>query len=138
MYGRRYLYSKNDKKYGIQITPLLDVLLVLLVVFMAVTPAVISGIDVSLPESSIDDVSKISRKSIVTISLMSNGAVYVENKLVDSESFSSDLNEYSKNNKDAHIFIKSDKNCTYGNVVSLINLISQMGYKNTILITDPK
>ncbi len=116
----------------INITPLVDVILVLLIIFMVTTPMLVKGIKVNLPKAKAG-VNKIAKKDII-ISIDKDGNYYIDKVKVTENA----LEDYLKAHKDRAVIIKSDKRVAYGVVVHLIDLIKSAGINKVGLATEPK
>lgn len=119
----------------INITPFVDVLLVLLVVFMIASPVIVSGLNVNLPNGSENYDVKVSDLNItVTIDSLNN--IYVDDSPTIFANFMEYIFSKSKGNKSASIFIRADKALNYGNVMNIVAKLSQNGYSQVVLVTD--
>lgn len=120
----------------INVTPFVDVMLVLLIIFMVTAPLLTSGIKINLPESSA--VLKNEKKDPVTVSINSKGEIFIQKKKFSKEQLVKKLNVLKKNNKNLKIYIKGDKKLDYGKVMDLMNLINSSGFKKVALVTKLK
>ena len=135
---RKFSFYKRDNKPEINITPMMDICLILLVTFMSVTPSIISGIDVSMPKSNNGKgIARFASSNPITISYNQEKNIYVDNKKVKPSTFISEINNISHNQKETPIFIKADRSNSYGNVIMLMEQLHKVGYTNTILVTEP-
>ena len=120
----------------INVTPFVDVMLVLLIIFMVTAPLLTSGIKINLPESS--SILKNEKKDPVTVSLNSKGEIFIQKKKFSKEQLIIKLTLLKKNNKNLKIYIKGDKKLNYGRVMELMNLINKSGFKKVALVTKLK
>ena len=120
----------------INVTPFVDVMLVLLIIFMVTAPLLTSGIKINLPESS--SVLKNEKKDPVTVSINSKGEIFIQKKKFSKDQLIKKLNLIKKNNQNLKIYIKGDKKLDYGKVMDLMNLINQSGFKKVALVTRLK
>ncbi len=120
----------------INVTPFVDVMLVLLIIFMVTAPLLTSGIKINLPESS--SVLKNEKKDPVTISINSKGETFIQKKKFSRDQLIQKLTLLKKNNKNLKIYIKGDKKLNYGKVMDLMNLINRSGFKKVALVTKLK
>jgi len=128
---------RNKKTISeINVTPFVDVMLVLLIIFMVTAPLLTSGIKINLPESS--SVLKNEKKDPVTVSLNSKGEIYIQKKKFSREQLINKLTLLKKNNENLKIYIKGDKKLNYGKVMELMNLINRSGFKKVALVTKLK
>ncbi len=125
------------KKYGrksvadINITPLVDVILVLLIIFMISSPMLTTGFDVSLPKASASALSVESKQVVVNV--RQNGSLSIDGKRV------ANLTKYLQDggyDSNTQIFIGGDKNVKYGSVVSVMSSLNSSGYKSVSLVTE--
>ena len=132
---------KKNQKFkktmsDINVTPFVDVMLVLLIIFMVTAPLLTSGIKINLPESSA--VLKNEKKDPVTVSINSKGEIFIQKKKFSKEQLIKKLSVLKKNNKNLKIYIKGDKKLDYGRVMDLMNLINNSGFKKVALVTKLK
>ena len=120
----------------INVTPFVDVMLVLLIIFMVTAPLLTSGIKINLPESS--SVLKNEKKDPVTVSINSKGEIFIQKKKFSKNQLIKKLSLLKKNNKNLKIYIKGDKKLDYGKVMDLMNLINKSGFKKVALVTRLK
>ena len=120
----------------INVTPFVDVMLVLLIIFMVTAPLLTSGIKINLPESS--SVLKNEKKDPVTGSINSKGEIFIQKKKFSKDQLINKLSLLKKNNQNLKIYIKGDKKLDYGKVMDLMNLINQSGFKKVALVTRLK
>ncbi len=120
----------------INVTPFVDVMLVLLIIFMVTAPLLTSGIKINLPESS--SVLKNEKKDPVTVSINSKGEIFIQKKKFSKNQLINKLSLLKKNNQNLKIYIKGDKKLDYGKVMDLMNLINQSGFKKVALVTRLK
>jgi biopolymer transport protein TolR len=128
---RRNIAPRNS----IQIAPLVDVMLVLLIVFMSVAPAIVSGIDVNLPNGG-SELNGVSKNQFVTITITKTNEVFVEEREVEMGLLINNVKRATNNNKSTTLFVKTDKDVKYGQVINVLTRLSNAGYKNTALVTN--
>ena len=120
----------------INVTPFVDVMLVLLVIFMITAPLLTTGIKINLPESTAKVISE--KKEPVTISLKKNGDIFLQKKKINEEELIKKLFELKKLNEDLKIYIRGDKDLNYGQVIKLMGTINKAGFKKVALVTKLK
>ena len=130
--------KKNRKKAisEINVTPFVDVMLVLLIIFMVTAPLLTSGIKINLPESS--SVLKNEKKEPVTVSLNSKGNIYINKKKFTRDQLITKLKALEKVNKNLKIYVKADKSINYGKVMDLMTVINKSGFTKVALVTRLK
>ncbi len=119
----------------INVTNLVDVVLVLLIVFMISAPMMQAGIEIDLPKASESprDVS-----AGIVISINKNQQIYIDQYKIPLEQFESRLKTIREVKKFRPIFIRADKSIPYGMVIELMAKIKKMGIDNVGLVTEPE
>jgi biopolymer transport protein ExbD len=121
----------------INVTPLVDVMLVLLVVFMIASFAITTGMPVPLPESS-TAYSKQDKGDHVVVSLDAEGKVYVGTQATKMERLIDDVNAEFNRNPGGALLIKGDRNLHYGQVREVMDLLAENGMTTLLLAADSK
>lgn len=121
----------------INITPLVDVLLVLLIVFMIASPILVAGINVDLPETKAGPV-KAGTDEPLIISIDKKGEIYILETKIDRKELAAKLKAITKEKKDTRIFVRGDRNVAYGEVVNLMAEIHYAGFTKVALISNIK
>ena len=129
-------YRTRQSISEINVTPFVDVMLVLLIIFMVTAPLLTAGIKVNLPESS--SVLKNEKNDPVTISMNSKGEIYIQKKKMSAKNLIKKLSALRSQNKDLKIYIKGDKNLNYGKIMDLMAFINKSGFKKVALVTKLK
>lgn len=137
---RKLKSSRNHDKSRlvseINITPFVDVLLVLLIIFMIAAPMMTGSIDVNLPKGSKSKKSK-PEENPISVSIKSNGSIYVNKfKIKNSDEMIKLIIAKANNDFQEKIFIKGDKAVDYGQIMNVIKDINQSGFQKVILVTD--
>ncbi|HKG59301.1 MAG TPA: biopolymer transporter ExbD [Pyrinomonadaceae bacterium] len=127
----------------INVTPMVDIMLVLLIIFMVVTPFLQPGINVPIPKNmnNPDLDSKITRESSVVISIPKDVEYYVGKKRLPKEQLAEEVDrmlEKIKNEQDRIVYIKSGTGVSYGDVVDVINEVRKLGVDKIGLVADKK
>ena len=125
--------KKREPISEINVTPFVDVMLVLLVIFMITAPLLTTGIKVNLPESSAKVISE--KKEPVTVSIKRNGDIFLQKKKINKKELIKKLFELKKLNEDLKIYIRGDKDLNYGQVIKLMGTINKAGFKKVALVT---
>ena len=128
--------SKNEPMSEINVTPFVDVMLVLLIIFMVTAPLLTAGIKINLPESA--SVLKNEKNDPVTVSMNSKGEIYIQKKKISPDDLIKKLIALKGQNKDLKIYIKGDKNLNYGKIMDLMSFINKSGFKKVALVTKLK
>ncbi|MDX2446536.1 MAG: protein TolR [Desulfobacterales bacterium] len=130
------LGGNNDRLMSeINVTPFVDVMLVLLIIFMVTAPMMIQGVDVSLPEATSGPLESKQEQLVVTID--QNNQVYINDFRVGIEGLKEKLIQITKNQKADEIYLRADKTVAYGMVVYVMSEIKGAGIEKLGMITDP-
>ncbi len=119
----------------INITNLVDVMLVLLIVFMISAPMIQAGIDIALPKAS---EAPVETTNSIIISIDKTGKIYIDNYPIPANDFESRLTTIRSVKKGRPIFIRADKTVPYGTVIELMGHIKKLGIEDVGLITEPE
>ena len=120
----------------INVTPLVDVMLVLLVVFMITAPMMQQGIDIQLPKTATAGIE--TRAEPLILSIKANKRVYWGGTMVSVDNLRTKLRAHFKTQKDKQVYIKADKSVDYGIVAEVIAEVKASGIENVGLVTLPK
>ena len=129
-------YKKRKSISDINVTPFVDVMLVLLIIFMVTAPLLTAGIKVNLPEST--SILKNEKNDPVTVTINSKGEIFLQKKKFSSTGLIKKLKVLKSQNKDLKIYIKGDKKLNYGKVMDLMSFINKSGFKKVALVTKLK
>jgi biopolymer transport protein TolR len=127
----------------INVTPMVDIMLVLLIIFMVVTPLLQHGITVALPSgmTNPDIDPRIIKESSIVISIPNNGEYYLGKQRLAQEDIKNKVGpmlEKLKTEEDRIVYIKSGVNVAYGDVVNIINEVRALGVDKIGLVADKK
>ena len=126
----------DQTKAEINVTPLVDVVLVLLIIFMVITPMItVHGIQV--PQASHGKRAS-EKEEVQTISLAADGSVFWEEERVSPEMLTSRLTELAKRQPDSRLFVRADRRLEYGKVCRILSLASGHGFNNLALQVESK
>jgi len=120
---------------AINVTPFVDVMLVLLVVFMVAAPLLTVGVPVDLPQTQAPPVTEPKEPLVITIN--SEGRIFIQDTDVPSESLVPRLGAITGNNPDALLYVRGDKAINYGRVLEVMSLVSSAGFRKVSLIAAP-
>ena len=132
----RKKYQTKKSISEINVTPFVDVMLVLLIIFMVTAPLLTAGIKVNLPESS--SILKNEKNDPVTVTMNSDGEIFIQKKNFSPDGLIKKLSALKAQNKDLKIYIKGDKNLNYGKIMNLMAFINKSGFKKVALVTKLK
>ncbi len=117
----------------INVTPLVDVMLVLLIIFMVTAPLLQQGIDVNLPQAKGRDLPPEERVNIV---IKKDGSIYLNETALSRKALGVKLRAISKVNP--NVYLKADKNVPYGLVAQVMGEVKEAGIEKLGMITEPK
>ena len=118
----------------INVTPFVDVMLVLLIVFMVTAPLLTVGIKVDLPKVKATALTDIKDPIEITVKL--GGEVYIGESKVEVENLIPRLNAITEQNTEARIYIRGDRVVAYGRIMEIMSIINSAGYIKVALITQ--
>jgi biopolymer transport protein TolR len=119
----------------INVTPLVDVMLVLLVVFMVAAPLLTVGVPVDLPQTQAPPITEPKEPLVITIN--GAGSIYLQENEVQTEALVPRLDAITGSNPDAVIYVRGDKTINYGRVLEVMSLVSTAGFRKVSLIASP-
>ena len=127
--------NRNNLVADINVTPLVDVMLVLLIIFMVTAPMMTQGLDVDLPETTTKSLRQEENPIVVTIDR--DGKISLDKFTVTQKVLLQELSKYGKDVKEKAIYLKADKVVPYGLVVSVMAEIKKAGFDKLGMITLP-
>lgn len=130
--GRGRGYRRNSFN-EINVTPLVDVMLVLLVIFMITAPMLTAGVTVDLPESSAGPVQ--GDDEPLSVSITKDGGIFVQKTRITFEELQAKIAAIAGENKDKRIFIQADTSIDYGQVMRVLGEINAGGFMKVALVT---
>ena len=122
-------------KSDINITPLVDVVLVLLIIFMVITPLLQVGYDVKVPPKATVDTPPPSLDQLI-VSVTAGKSIYLNKERLDKQSLSLRLSEILKNRRDKTVFFSADDSVTYGEVATVMDLVRTAGANNIGIVLE--
>ena len=118
----------------INVTPLVDVMLVLLIIFMVTAPLMTSGVPVDLPKANAQPINNDSEP--LTVSLNAEGKIFLQDQEVSAEDLVPKLQAIAKNNPERRIFVRGDKDIAYGKIMQVMGTIAQGGFTKVALLAE--
>jgi biopolymer transport protein TolR len=135
--GGRGGYRRSYRPMSdINVTPFIDVMLVLLIVFMVTAPLLSAGIPVDLPKTEAAAVTDIDDKPL-EVALNKKGEIYIGETKVTRDELLAKLSAITGDNRERRVFIKADQGLSYGQVMEILGSINKAGYQKVALITEP-
>ena len=124
-----------EEKPELNITPLVDIMLVLLAILMVSTPTITYQEDITLPKGSKSK--KVAKDSMLEIRVSANRKIYIRDKVYEFNNFADSFVLFSKNfDKDINVFIRADKNLKYEDVIYIHKTAKESGFLKVSLITS--
>jgi biopolymer transport protein TolR len=120
----------------INITPMVDVMLVLLIIFMITAPLLVAGVPVELPNTSAARISQ--PKKPVIVSLGGDGSLYIRDEQVSQDTLIPKLQSLRSAEGDAVVYVRADKKRAYGEVMEILGRVGQSGYARVSLLSQPQ
>ncbi len=120
----------------INVTPLVDVMLVLLIIFMVAAPLMIAGVPVSLPQTAAAKQNPPQKPLVIT--LAADGKLYIRNEEVRRDELEERLHAFHLLEGDAVAYVRADKGVFYENVMEILGRIGSAGYGRISLLAQPK
>ena len=127
--------AKGGVKADINVTPLVDVMLVLLIIMMLITPMLNQGVTMHLPKAS-NTVDKPTTQDNTVVAVGKDGAMYVNSKQVSEGEMVSKITEALENKKEKVVFINADEEALYSSVMLAMDQLHQAGVEDIALITE--
>jgi biopolymer transport protein TolR len=132
--------SRDDDEYGdmaeINVTPLVDVMLVLLIIFMITAPMLTQGLTVALPTAEGKSF-ELASNSPSKIQVAANGAVYLDGIAVGSTSLDTTLGPMLRARRVKRALLEADKSVPYGRVVAVLDIMNRAGVEQLGMVTQP-
>ena len=119
----------------INVTPLVDVMLVLLIIFMVTAPMMMEGVDVNLPQTKTKSIK--AQEDPLILSVTKNGDVFLENHTVKLEDLGQKIETVFKYRKEKEVLLRADKDIPYGFVVKVMAEVKRAGIAKLGMVTEP-
>ena len=129
--------QRGTKKYmsDINVTPLVDVMLVLLIIFMVTAPMMTQGVKVNLPKTVSKNIKTSEEPLILTITR--NKEVFLEDHKLPVQDLDVKIAKIFENRRDKEVLIRADKDVTYGFVVKVMAMVKRAGINKLGMVTEP-
>jgi biopolymer transport protein TolR len=127
--GSRRLMSE------INVTPFVDVMLVLLIIFMVTAPMMMQGVDVNLPRTTTEPIA--SEEERLVISITAKREIYLNEYKISVESLQRKMQTIYQNRPDRSVFLRADQGLPYGFVMEVMAAVRQSGIKRIGMVTEP-
>jgi biopolymer transport protein TolR len=118
----------------INVTPLVDVMLVLLVVFMVAAPLLTVGVPVDLPQTQAPPINEPKEPTVITVN--KEGVLYIQDSVVPMDTLVAKLQAITGSNPDAVLYVRGDKDINYGKVLEVMSLINNAGFHKVSLVAE--
>ncbi len=132
--GRNGRRGRFRPMADINVTPMVDVMLVLLVIFMVTAPLLTVGIPVNLPQTKAEPLSNPEEPLVVTVN--AKGEIYLQETSIGDDALVPRLQAITQNKPDTKIFVRGDKAIDYGRVMEVMGLIKAAGFTQVALVVD--
>ena len=127
--------SSKEPMSEINVTPFVDVMLVLLIIFMVTAPLLTVGVQVDLPETSADTLPE--ETEPLTLTINAKGEIFIQETKVEFEKIIPKILAISNNRTDTRIYVRGDKTINYGRVLEVMGRLSGAGFSKVALISEP-
>jgi biopolymer transport protein TolR len=132
--GRPFGRGRYRPLSEINVTPLVDVMLVLLIIFMVTAPLMTSGVPVDLPKTNAQPLNTDSEP--LTVSVNGEGKVFLQDAEVDLAELVAKLRAIAQDKTDRRIFVRGDKGIAYGRIMEVMGTITQGGFTKVALLAE--
>jgi biopolymer transport protein TolR len=130
--------GNNGKQFmsEINVTPFVDVMLVLLIIFMVTAPMMMQGVDVNLPQTTAKNIK--TKEDPLILSVNSKKEVFLENRKVSLNDLEKKVKSIFKYRKEKEVLLKADKDVPYGFVIKVMASVKNAGIEKLGMITEPE
>lgn len=132
--GRRRRSKRHAPMSEINVTPFVDVMLVLLIIFMVAAPLLTVGVPLELPQSKGEQLQ--SSGEPLVISVAANGEVSLQDKPITLDEIPEQLRKVAKSGYDDPVFVRGDKGISYGVILQVMGRITSGGFKKVSLVSE--
>jgi biopolymer transport protein TolR len=134
--SRRRGHGRGGPISEINVTPMVDVMLVLLIIFMVAAPMMTSGVPIDLPQTQAGALN--AQTQPITISVKGTGDVFIQETQIPAEEIAAKLQAIATTGYNERIFVRGDATAPYGVIADVMSRIQEAGYKNIGLVTQQK
>jgi biopolymer transport protein TolR len=129
--------ERNDKRfmYEINVTPLVDVMLVLLIIFMVTAPMMMEGVEVNLPKTTTKNIK--TREDPLILTVNRSKEIFLEGHRITLEDLGTKVQKIFEHRRDKEVLLKADKDVPYGYVIEVIAGVKRAGIDKLGMITEP-
>jgi len=120
----------------INVTPLVDVMLVLLIIFMVTAPMMTQGVEVNLPQTTTKSMK--SQEDPLFLTVNKNGEIFLENHTVRMEDLEDKVRSIFKYRREKELLLRADRDIPYGFVIKVIGAVKRAGIDKLGMVTEPK
>ncbi|GAV21101.1 biopolymer transport protein TolR [Mariprofundus micogutta] len=136
MWAGQSKWTKDTEPMGeINVTPLVDVMLVLLIIFMVTAPLLTQGVNVDLPDADAPAMQQ--NLEPLVVSIKANGQLYIQKKNISIKQLAPRIEAIRKEKPGLPVFIRGDAKTPYGKVAEVMSLLETAGIKKVGLVTEP-
>ncbi|WP_323015001.1 protein TolR [Devosia sp.] len=132
--GRRRRRKSRAVMSEINVTPMVDVMLVLLIIFMVAAPMMTAGVPIDLPKTAANEMP--SQTQPITVAVTPEGTIYVDQTPVGEAELVSTVTAMAVNGTEDRIFLRGDTTANYGTVMRVMGILSAAGFTKIGLITE--
>ena len=132
--ANRFGRNRRTQMSEINVTPFVDVMLVLLIIFMVTAPLLTVGVEVDLPKTKAGAIS--GQDEPLAVSIDNEGRIFVQDTEVELSAMTAHLQAVSENNPDVRIFVRGDASVDYGRVMQVMGTLNAAGFSRVALITQ--
>ncbi|HLI13582.1 MAG TPA: protein TolR [Alphaproteobacteria bacterium] len=118
----------------INVTPMVDVMLVLLIIFMVTAPLLSVGVPVDLPKASAAPIT--GQDEPLVVSVNAQGNIYLQDTEIPLDGLAARLQAITQNKPDQRIFVRGDRNINYGRVMEVMGALNQAGFRHVALVAE--
>jgi len=120
----------------INVTPLVDVMLVLLIIFMVAAPMMTQGVDVTLPKTTTKNIK--TKQEPLMLTVKKNREIFIENHKISLKNLEAKVKKIFENRREKQVLLRADKDVPYGFVIKVIAGVKRAGIDNLGMVTQPE